>query len=285
MVLKFVPDSWGPKVKTTLGSVTCTVTGPGRVDFSSGENYYSLLLITPQPHRRTSLASSRIAQFDAPRGTLEIIPADADYTAEWVTPKTNILVGIPKAKLTETVEGEFDRSFYGLYPPPVGSRDEIAQHLALLLQADLGPGGQFSELYTESLVNAYVIHLIRQYSSVQTSVKNTSSHSLSPHVWRRVNDFIHANLSKKISLEDLASVANLSASHFRRAFQKTIGLPPHQYLLKLRVDAVENLLLTTQLPLSMIADACGFSSQSHATTIVRKLRGVTPGEIRRSAGI
>ena len=105
---------------------------------------------------------------------------------------------------------------------------------------------------------------------------------LPPRALRRVREYVEAHLEKNISLLMLASTAGLSMSHFARAFKQSQGVPPHEYLVRCRVRRVQELLVTTDLPLSEIARASGFSDQSHCTRRFREQVGITPSNYRWS---
>jgi transcriptional regulator GlxA family with amidase domain len=105
---------------------------------------------------------------------------------------------------------------------------------------------------------------------------------LPPRALRRVCEYVEAHLEKNISLQMLASTAGLSMSHFARAFKQSQGVPPHEYLVRCRVRRVQELLATTDLPLSEIARASGFSDQSHCTRRFREQVGITPSGYRWS---
>ena len=104
---------------------------------------------------------------------------------------------------------------------------------------------------------------------------------LSPLLRNRICDFIEEHIGEKISLGALSSMAGLSPYHFARAFQQSVGMPPHRYLLQRRVQHVEQMLRETQLPLAQIALAAGFSDQSHLTRHFRRLTGMLPSLARR----
>ncbi len=85
------------------------------------------------------------------------------------------------------------------------------------------------------------------------------------------------------SLQDLATYIGISPFYLARIFSREVGLPIHQYLLRLRLmNAVER-MSDISLNLSTIAVDCGFSSGSHFTTAFRKLFGTTPTQWRRQA--
>ena len=71
---------------------------------------------------------------------------------------------------------------------------------------------------------------------------------LAPQQLNRVREYITANLGKDISLTDLAGLVNLSKFYFLRAFKKTTGIAPYQFILSRRVDPARSCLLNvTQL--------------------------------------
>jgi len=106
---------------------------------------------------------------------------------------------------------------------------------------------------------------------------------LPPGLTRRICDYIESNLSQKIGLAALAAMSGLSTHHFARAFHQSVGIPPHSYLLRRRLEQVEHMLRETQLPLSEIALATGFSDQSHLARHFHRLTGVSPSAARWKA--
>ena len=106
------------------------------------------------------------------------------------------------------------------------------------------------------------------------------SGGLSPRTARRVRDFIDAHLEESVSIQALAEIAGLSMYHFARAFRRSEGMTPHDYLVQCRVRRVQELLASTDLPLSEIALAAGFSDQSHCARRFRERVGVTPSSYR-----
>jgi transcriptional regulator of acetoin/glycerol metabolism/AraC-like DNA-binding protein len=105
---------------------------------------------------------------------------------------------------------------------------------------------------------------------------------LPPGATRRVREYVEAHLSESIELAALANIAGLSLYHFARAFKQTAGVTPHQYLLQRRIERAQEMLARTELSLSEIALAAGFSDQSHFARHFRQMLGMTPGQFRRS---
>jgi AraC-like DNA-binding protein len=107
---------------------------------------------------------------------------------------------------------------------------------------------------------------------------------LSPAVTRRVCDYIEGHLDEKMRLDGLAAMSGLSTDHFARAFHRSVGMPPHTYLLRRRLEHVEHMLRETRAPLSEIALATGFSDQSHLARHFRRWAGMSPRQVRWTEG-
>ena len=105
---------------------------------------------------------------------------------------------------------------------------------------------------------------------------------LPPRALRRVREYVEEHLDENVSVEALAGAAGLSMYHFARAFKQSEGLTPHEYLVQCRVRRAQELLAGTDLPISEIALASGFSDQSHCARRFREHVGVTPSDYRWS---
>jgi transcriptional regulator GlxA family with amidase domain len=70
--------------------------------------------------------------------------------------------------------------------------------------------------------------------------------------------------------------------HFARQFKQSVGVTPHHYLTQKRLELAQALLTKTELPLSEIAYAAGFSDQSHLARHFRHTLSTTPRAFRHS---
>jgi len=103
---------------------------------------------------------------------------------------------------------------------------------------------------------------------------------LPPRVVRRVREHIDAHIDRRIRVETLAKIANLSVCYFVRAFKQSVGATPHDYLIRRRVERTIELLSCTDMPLSEIALAAGFADQSHCARRFRQHVGMSPRDYR-----
>lgn len=101
----------------------------------------------------------------------------------------------------------------------------------------------------------------------------------------RVMDYINDHLDRVLTLDELSQVAGLSMFHFARQFKRETGESPHEYVLRTRVAKAVSLARIGATPLSIIALACGFSSQAHMTKAIKAKTGATPGQHQRDAGV
>lgn len=99
---------------------------------------------------------------------------------------------------------------------------------------------------------------------------------------RRVMEYIESNLDKPIRNDELAGIVHLSRSHFCRAFHNSTGNPPHEYIIRRRIERAQRLMVQTRTPLNQIALECGLVDQAHLARLFRRVVGVTPATWRRS---
>ena len=88
--------------------------------------------------------------------------------------------------------------------------------------------------------------------------------------------YIQENLSKKISLRDLANIANLEAAYFSTQFSKAFGIPPIQYINKKRIILAQTLLASSRLSVQEISYSCGFENPFYFSKIFKMNVGVSP---------
>jgi AraC family transcriptional regulator len=94
---------------------------------------------------------------------------------------------------------------------------------------------------------------------------------------------MHTHMHEVLTLEDLASVACLSPSHFNRVFCRLIGIPPGEFLSALRFQAARRLLLTTPLSVTDICFEVGYTSMGSFTSRFTHLVGLSPRLLRQRA--
>lgn len=99
---------------------------------------------------------------------------------------------------------------------------------------------------------------------------------------KRAKEYLEEHYAEDVSLEELASVANLSVFHLSRVFRQTVGLPPHAYQTQIRIARAKT-LLAQGFPAGYAANETGFFDQTHFTRQFKRRVGVTPGTYQKTA--
>jgi transcriptional regulator GlxA family with amidase domain len=95
-----------------------------------------------------------------------------------------------------------------------------------------------------------------------------------------VQEFIHANMRRKIALADLAGVVALHPTYFSDQFKKVVGVRPLDYLMRRRIERAQYLLLTSRASVKEIAVAVGIADAAYFSRVFTRLCRVAPSEYR-----
>ena len=134
--------------------------------------------------------------------------------------------------------------------------------------------GDLSSLERESRFLDMLTSLIARHADAPPT---TSAPAKAAREINRACDYIAACYAEDISLDKIAAIACLSPFHFAREFKKTLGLPPHTYLIQTRVRKARE-MISAGKPIAQTAIDTGFTDQSHLTRHFKRITGVTPGQ-------
>ncbi|SDB74129.1 Helix-turn-helix domain-containing protein [Belnapia rosea] len=157
--------------------------------------------------------------------------------------------------------------------------DKTMRCLQPLLLDMLHASGTLASSFKEHVVLAAATHVAATYGGMRREPVRHGG--LAPWQARRAKEMLEANLTKEVSLLDIAESCGLSLSHFSRAFKASTGHTPHSWLQRCRVERARELLRSPTIPFAEIAIACGFADQSHFTRTFKRATGSTPGHWRR----
>ncbi len=161
--------------------------------------------------------------------------------------------------------------------PQLASFDPVISQIAIALQNTLTTREVSSQLYVDTMANALATHLVYHYSTQRkTRQARAETGRLSDRQLKQVTDYINAHLADDLRLAELARTVALSSFHFARLFKASTGYAPHQYHIRCRVKRSKELLLEKELSIAHIAQAVGFSSQSHLNYHFKRVVGLTP---------
>ena len=118
-----------------------------------------------------------------------------------------------------------------------------------------------SWLEKESYLLWTFAQLVARYSQTPPTTKPVGREEAAV---RQIQEYLHASYLENISLEQLATIVNLKPLRLLRVFRQAVGLPPHAYLVQLRVTLAKK-LLAMGMPITQVAADTGFTDQSHLT--------------------
>ena len=158
-------------------------------------------------------------------------------------------------------------------------RDRQLESIAWAMKSELEMGSPSGELFLDGLAQSAAARLVAGHSSV--AIEERRYGGLDGRRLKRVLEFIEANLSEELSLLRLATVAEMSTSHFRAGFRESVGVAVHQYVIERRVERAKSLLMREEQSIAEIALAAGFTHQSHLARHMQRATGFSPLQMRR----
>ncbi len=155
-------------------------------------------------------------------------------------------------------------------------RDPVTAAIAKQLWAQgEDPIGQFFADHAVSLV----LGQLARHASGPGRREGPNEH-LTARTLARAKDYLRSNLSRDLSLGEVAAAVGLSPYHFLRAFKASTGRTPFQWLQDERIKVASRLLSSSDVPLAQVALEVGFKTQSHFTSVFRRALGQTPARWR-----
>ncbi len=214
----------------------------------------------------------------AVHGDVDIIPAGMPSRWEVKQKDTALLIAVHTC-LLRRVAGERGLDFERLQiVNRFQMRDPQIEHVGWALKAEMEAGYPAGALFTDSLAAALAARLLDRHSSLRQA--NAERLRMSGRKLRLVLAYIEDNLTYDLRLTELASVAGLGLSQFKRVFRDSVGVPVHQYVIQRRVERAKMLLSDKSLPIGQVAIEAGFSHQSHLARHLRRVTGLAPGRFR-----
>jgi AraC family transcriptional regulator len=160
-------------------------------------------------------------------------------------------------------------------------RDEILWPICLTCAELLAARVPGKSPRVAALTQLMAAHIVEKYTVIGAE---TTPHrgGLPIHQLRKVEDYIAERLAEEISIEELADLVELSASHFAHVFKETTGMTPLQFVTRQRITRAQQLIRETSRSLIDVGLEVGYSSPSHFAQVFRRVVGVTPTEFRSS---
>ena len=267
-------------------SVTARVacTGNVRVEFLRCRSEAILRWRIPRPEFALMWVRNRASGTHIMMGGREASSSEYKAANCWFFPEGIDAEGQLNTKSANDCVGVFvDPSFVPatvkpvLAQPIIGFSSNELGHAFHQLTGELAAIEEPLPLFTEGWAMqalAYVARATRRLPPRQLS-------GLAPWQLRRAQETMRSDPSQTFPIAAIATACKLSKSHFSRAFKVSTGLPPHRWLVEMRIESARELLVKSKAPLAEIAYTCGFADQGHMSRIFNRLMGISPGAWRR----
>lgn len=158
------------------------------------------------------------------------------------------------------------------YNPIIGKNEEISR-LLFSVYKEYTSGC----VYQSATIRA-LLSLLRIYTCRIFALTGESKHNAAV---KKAAEFIRENYPSEITVDELADHVNLSKFHFSRLFKEVTGLSPIVYLTRTRISRAIVLMEQTDLTMTEISSACGFSSPNYFNRVFKKFTGSTPHKYKK----
>jgi AraC-like DNA-binding protein len=158
--------------------------------------------------------------------------------------------------------------------------DPVVERLGRALLAADEFGGSLGQLYADCVGIAIVARLAARCGARPSG--RSPPKGLPRWQLKRAIDFVESHLAEPLGLSAIAAATGLTRMHFATQFRVATGLRPHEYLLRRRIERAQEMLIGSEKSLVEIALNVGFQTQSHFTTVFKRLAGEPPGAWRQS---
>lgn len=204
----------------------------------------------------------------------------------------------------------FCQPFTGIFRPPLEKHSEVYDEGVVCLSVDILPFWiQRLQDYSVKLDksndvrNQSITYLINKICGEMIFDDNVSSLAIDTllteialEMYRGLQDYkseklprwidaaleyIHENFSSNLTLNEIASAANVHPAHLARVFRNTRNCTIAEYIRRLRIESAREMLINSDLTLAQISSETGFSDQSHFTKVFKRLTNKTPREFKQ----
>jgi AraC family transcriptional regulator len=239
----------------------------------SGMLRQHLISFVSQTRIRCRLAGEEL-RHDAHEGSLAICPAGLDASADTDQDVSVVLIAVHphKLALAAAENGKLEAQLISRLSGHDQTLLNIARILVLESQNEYSRG----TIFWNETAGRFIDTLAASHTA---GVKPHVGGTLGKSMLDRLRDFILEHLNEPLDVATLAGMAGLSQYHFSRAFARSVGISPYQYVIHLRLKRAVDLVRDGSLGFAEIAAKTGFSDQSHLTRWVRRVHGVSPTQL------
>jgi AraC family transcriptional regulator len=271
--------------RTTIAAteLRCDTNGHGlTTSIPAEDSFLAALQVREYPAHEFWVNGKSIQAGPYAAGETVIYDVKSDPIAYLKNPFHSVFFCLPRSALDLIAEATDARRIDIIRSHPErGTDDPTMRHLVSALLPAFARPEQASTLFVDCVTLAVAAHNAQNYGDMHSLARPVRG-GLAPWQERRAKEILSANLDGEVSISDLANECELSLSYFTRAFRRSMGVPPHRWLMQRRIDKAKDMLRNSTLSLSGVALDCGFADQSHFTAAFTRSVGTSPGAWRRA---
>lgn len=253
--------------KDTFGTIEHTLDG-----------HYLMVKLSPLAYAKRRVDDTVLLECQR-RGYAVYLPHNCPHQVTYTSSLGQLLLmTIPDLLVTEVAEEMGLSHFQGR--PLFFDENRLLLETALSIHNELQSGNPHGPMFAEIHGKALAAQIICE-NNKQARQSVIRDYSLTPRQLRWLDEYIGANLTSRITLNDLARQVDLSPFYFCRQFKSMTGVPPHAYILGKRIDYARGLLQRGDHSILEVALSSGFADASNFCRQFKKSIGKTPSAYRR----
>ncbi len=271
---------------------TVPYTEPQRLDYLSGQLFANAVYVSDSSHELFILRDQN-AQQNYISSYISTLKADENHRTYPMEKENELFTAISQGDsisasriLNELLGHIF---FYTSGTDEINTR--ILELLVVLSRAAINGGANAQQIF--SITHQYMKDM--QHLTNQEDLTHWLADSLSRfmrHVFdimdvkhteamHKVKEYMNCNYTRKLTLEEAASVVGYSPAYFSRIFKDEMGTTFKEALNAIRIERSKQLLLSSSASISEVCSMVGFNDQSYYCKVFKRLSGVTPDRFRK----
>lgn len=252
------------------------ISKPSELEFSGCNRHLLCLLLSEGNRQKITCIGKQKSEKPQLKGDFWICSAQTSGLWAWDSTDESLMFVIDPLLLSRTASevSGLEVSQVELLNT-IGTRDPHIEAIAHLFQAELDTDSMGGQLYAESLVQVFIVHLLRQYCTFQPKIPPHPKSDATPRL-QPVLDYIHTYLDRPLHLAELAEVLGINQYYFCRLFKQSMGMAPYQYVLQQRMEKAKELLQQRKHTIAEVAVLVGCTDQSRFTKHFKNYFGITP---------